>query len=343
MKRFSYGLVSFFLFFVAESVSSADTIDYVYTENGLFGTMDLQNGSFTTIGSLSTTYDDMTRFPKPASLTLLGSALLGLGVVYLRRRGGKTMVRPLFATALLASAVSARADVFKMGGSQNANGTWTGLASLSFVTVGDPGNAADTTGYGSVPYVYQMGRYDVTLGQYTAFLNSVATKSDPYGLYYSGMAPGNDMPTIGIVQSGAPGSYSYTVGGSYSQAANCPIYDVSWGDAARFVNWLDNGQPTSGTESTGTTETGAYALNGATSQRRLWRSLRLLTAAVTRPLISFLAKMSGIRQRITVGVGLIPHITPIRLRATLRRATRCRTWATTPTFTLATSPIRPTT
>lgn len=66
MKRFFYGLVSFFLLFVVESVSSAGTIDYVYTENGLFGTMDLQNGSFTTIGSPSTTYDDiddMTRFP----------------------------------------------------------------------------------------------------------------------------------------------------------------------------------------------------------------------------------------------------------------------------------------
>ena len=88
-------------------------------------------------------------------------------------------------------------------------------------------------------------------------------------------------------KAAVPGSYSYTVTGSYSQAANCPIFDVSWGDAARFVNWLDNGQPTSGTESTGTTETGAYALNGATSRRRLWRSLRLLTAAVTRPPISF--------------------------------------------------------
>ena len=39
-----------------------------------------------------------------------------------------------------------------------------------------------TTGYGSVPYTFQMGKYDVTTGQYTAFLNAVA-KTDPYGLY----------------------------------------------------------------------------------------------------------------------------------------------------------------
>jgi len=38
-----------------------------------------------------------------------------------------------------------------MGGTRDpTTGTWTGPASLQFVTVGDPGNAADTTGYGSV-------------------------------------------------------------------------------------------------------------------------------------------------------------------------------------------------
>jgi hypothetical protein len=39
---------------------------------------------------------------------------------------------------------------------------------------------------------------------------------------------------------------------------------VSWGDAARFANWLTNGQPV-GAEGNGTTETGSYTLNGATS------------------------------------------------------------------------------
>ena len=77
---------------------------------------------------------------------------------------------------------AAQADVFNMP---------TGQTSLQFVTVGDPGNAADTTvmndgttGYGSVPYDYQMGKYDVTVGQYVQFLNAVA-KTDTYGLYNS--------------------------------------------------------------------------------------------------------------------------------------------------------------
>ena len=121
--------------------------------------------------------------------------------------------------------------------------------------------------YGSVSYIYQMGKYDVTVAQYAAFLNAVATTSDPYGLYNSDMA--TDLPTIAHYPSGSPGSYSYSVTGSDSQGVNCPIFDVSWGDAARFCNWLDNGQPTSGTEATGTTETGAYTLNGGTSDAAL--------------------------------------------------------------------------
>ncbi|MFZ1936535.1 MAG: SUMF1/EgtB/PvdO family nonheme iron enzyme [Thermoguttaceae bacterium] len=177
---------------------------------------------------------------------------------------------------LLLSAVSIQADVFNMGGTRNpTTGVWTGEASLEFVTVGDPGNAADTTvawdgtsGYGSVSYAYQMGKYDVTVGQYCQFLNAVA-KTDTYGLYNGyNMALGVSYPTIGIKQSGSSGSYSYAVTGTYSQAANCPMFDVSWGDAARFCNWLQNGQPT-GAEGSGTTETGSYTLNGAITSAAL--------------------------------------------------------------------------
>ena len=91
-----------------------------------------------------------------------------------------------------------------------------------------------------------MGKYDVTVGQYCQFLNAVA-KTDTYGLYNSSMNA-LDFPTIAITQSGTSGNYSYSVtGGSAGtdpQAANCPIFDVTWGDAARFCNWLQNGQPT---------------------------------------------------------------------------------------------------
>jgi len=147
-----------------------------------------------------------------------------------------------------------------------ANGIAQADVSMQFVTVGNPGNAADpSTGYGAVPNTYQMGKYDVTTGQYTAFLNAVA-KTDTYGLYNSYMA--TDMPTVAVTRSGSSGGYSYSVTGSDPQAANCPVFDVTWGDAARFCNWLQNNQPT-GTEGSGTTETGAYTLNGATTNAAL--------------------------------------------------------------------------
>ncbi len=261
---FSYGLnTSLGPISGASDPANGDPSGYIINSGSGFPTT---AGVFTLTSVTSASFQ-ATIVPEPATLTLLGTALLGLGVVYLRRRRAKTILRLLFAAALLASAASARADVFNMGGTISG-GTWTGLASLSFVTVGDPGNLPDpATGnaYGSVGYTYQMGKYDVTIAQYVAFLNAVATTSDPYGLYQPDMA----KATIAITRSGSPGSYSYVVTGSDSQGVNCPIFGVSWGDAARFCNWLDNGQPTSGTEATGTTETGAYALNGAISYAAL--------------------------------------------------------------------------
>ena len=127
------------------------------------------------------------------------------------------------------------------------------------VTVGNAGNANDNGGYGkgAVAYDYQIGTYDVTIGQYTAFLNAVAT-TDTYSLYNSRM--GTDLNIAGISQTGGSGSYSYSVIGS----ANRPITYVSWWDSARFSNWMANGQPT-GAQSSTTTENGAYNVNGATT------------------------------------------------------------------------------
>ena len=219
----------------------------------------------------------LTPIPEPSTFALLGiGAISLLGFAWRRRRGRARCLSCAAAVAamLLAGSAQAQTNVFNMGGTYNqATGTWTGLASLQFVTVGNPGNAADpATGnlYGSVGYTYQMGQYDVTAGQYCQFLNAVA-KTDTYGLYISAyLVPGSGgWETIGITQSGSSGNYSYSVSGSYSQAANCPIFGVNWGDAARFCNWLQNGQPSfpAGTpgEVAGSTETGTYALNGDTT------------------------------------------------------------------------------
>jgi len=132
---------------------------------------------------------------------------------------------------------------------------------IQTVYVGNAGNAADTVGYGtfygSVDHTYSIGKYEVTLVQYTAFLNAVA-KTDPNHLYNEGMA--NDVRVAGISRSGESGSYTYSVIGNGQR----PVTYVSWFDAARFTNWLTNGQKTGAQDAT-TTEDGAYTLNGATS------------------------------------------------------------------------------
>ena len=162
---------------------------------------------------------------------------------------------------VISSSIISALSAFLLGSVAQA----TQPVTMAISTVGNPGNAADTTGYGNVGYTFGIGTYDVTQGQYTAFLNAVA-QTDIYSLYNAGMATvGNDSYVnngFGITQSGVLGSYSYTVNPSY---ANLPVTFVSWFDAARFSNWLNNGQPVTHVEDASTTETGAYTLNGATS------------------------------------------------------------------------------
>ena len=122
------------------------------------------------------------------------------------------------------------------------------------------GGFGDTRICGAVGHVYNVGKYEVTAGQYTDFLNAVAA-TDTYGLYNFRMGG----TFCKIKQTGSPGSYTYSV---YAEWVDRPVNYVSWGDAARFANWLHNGQPT-GAQDLTTTEDGAYYLNGATSDAAL--------------------------------------------------------------------------
>ena len=131
------------------------------------------------------------------------------------------------------------------------------VVNIGYVGVGNMNNAADGTGYGSVAYNYKIAQNETTISQYAEFLNAVA-KTDTYSLYNGAMTTSY---IAGITRSGSSGSYFYSeVAGS----GNKPITYVNWFDAARFCNWMQNGQPT-GAQNIGTTEGGAYTLNGAMS------------------------------------------------------------------------------
>jgi formylglycine-generating enzyme required for sulfatase activity len=136
------------------------------------------------------------------------------------------------------------------------------LVALEMVPVGDAGNAADpVTELGAVPYEYRIGKFMVTIAQYTAFLNAVA-KNDTHALYHPGMTA--DLISAGIARAGAPGAYIYSVMDNAGNSGARPIAYVSWFDAARMANWMANGQP-EGVQGPATTEDGAYALAGATA------------------------------------------------------------------------------
>jgi len=151
------------------------------------------------------------------------------------------------------------ADVRALGVALGMMAMTTGHAQITIPTVmvGDAGNPNDTTGYGGVSYIYNIAVTEVNLTQYTAFLNAVAA-TDPYSLYNADM--GTDSNSAGITRDGSSGSYTYAVKGSGAR----PVTYVSWYDAARFANWVANGQPT-GVQQNSTTENGAYSLLGAIS------------------------------------------------------------------------------
>ena len=138
-------------------------------------------------------------------------------------------------------------------------GSASATVTMDWVSIGDINNAPDTADgnnyfsgiqrFGAVDHAYQIGKYEVTNAQYGEFLNAKG-QTNSSGIYNSYMLG------YGITQSGNSGSYSYTVNAAL---ANHPVVNVSWFDAARFANWMMNGQGSNDMED------GAYTLNGATS------------------------------------------------------------------------------
>lgn len=131
------------------------------------------------------------------------------------------------------------------------------MVSINFVPVGDLGNAndqPDSNGleFGRVDYNYNIAKYETTNSQYVEFLNAVA-KTDPHGLFNPGMQ--YDKLMNGIIRTGEDGNYRYSL--LESASSNKPVTYVSFFDAIRFANWMNNGQ------GNGSTENGAYSITTA--------------------------------------------------------------------------------
>lgn len=83
-------------------------------------------------------------------------------------------------------------------------GSGTNAFGIDFVSVGNAGNAADATGYGAVPYQYRVSTHEIS--------QDAITKA-----------------TAGGLANVAAGAW----------AGNQPAANISWYEAAAFVNWLN--------------------------------------------------------------------------------------------------------
>lgn len=122
----------------------------------------------------------------------------------MREQLGRIVVLGLFGT--MATAISSPA----VGGAVNITHGSTTIA-MDFVHVSDAGNKPDDTGYGSVGYEYNIGKYEVTADQWAAVIAADSTVGNAG--CFSGLQP------TGV---------------------------ASWYEAARFCNWLTSGSAATG-------------------------------------------------------------------------------------------------
>jgi formylglycine-generating enzyme required for sulfatase activity len=113
----------------------------------------------------------------------------------------KAYTTPLFVVGLvgaclLGSSATGRTDEF---------GSGPHVFTIDFVHVGDPGNPADASGYGSVPYEFRMGTHEISADA--------------------------------VLKAAASGLDNVTAASNWT--GNRPAAGLTWYEAAAFVNWLN--------------------------------------------------------------------------------------------------------
>jgi hypothetical protein len=141
----------------------------------------------------------------------------------------------LVATVSMVSAVQAGTITFGSGANQ---------FSMEFVTIGNPGNAADTTGApnpaGAVGYTYGIGKFEVSEDMITKF---------------------NASQSLQITKD--------------TRGTAKPATSVSWNEAARFVNWLNT--------STGGFAAYKFTTGGVNDNIALWTASDTLDYDASNP------------------------------------------------------------
>jgi len=114
-------------------------------------------------------------------------------------------------------------------------GTGPDSFDIPFVTIGNPGNVADTTGSpnpaGSVGEIYRIGKFEISEGMLDKANAASASSTLPLNITHSGRGPQR------------------------------PATSISWLEATQFVNWLN----------TSTGNTPAYKFDGA-GNFQLWQA-----------------------------------------------------------------------
>ena len=130
-------------------------------------------------------------------------------------------------------------------------GTGSNQFQMEFVTIGNPGNAADTTGApnlaGSVGYTYGIGKFEVSEDMIEKF---------------------NASQSLQITKD--------------TRGSNKPATSVSWNEAARFVNWLNT--------STGSAAAYKFTTGGVDDNIALWTAADTLDYDAANPYRSMRAK-----------------------------------------------------
>ena len=126
---------------------------------------------------------------------------------------------------------------------------------IETVTVGDPGNVDDTygDGCGAVAYVYNIGKYGVTAGQYCEFLNAVDRTGSNSDALYNDLMDSNSKGCQ-ITWNSRATSYDFSgkPSGTAADWQDRPVNYVSWYDAAMFANYLTSGNVNDGAYDTST-------------------------------------------------------------------------------------------